>query len=631
MANYLLISSAYRDRILYPNPGDFVVPFQQVQSAIVQTFTVLSTVNPLSVFPAYSYSWTNYNNEGPSTVFVTTITGGGGVNIILGPNVPSELLGFKGPPSSSSSVRQTVENCHDILVNYTAIYIEAGGNRYESAIVSYDPVYNRIATFEPLPFQVGDPIQIVFDPYVALPDKTVLLLPGKYNSRLFLDNDVYLYNITINEVRPCTINAQGSEAVCVPAFPPESISPTDKYLVYNSLYPFVLGSLLSFSSDQQFFLERALTEFSLVQHGSGYKMNERVFAVSSWDEEYGSHHCLLTVRRVDPSTGSIQEIEMAEVGCQEFTRSAYYLLKPLDDDSGTRMRSLDPATMFVLDVSTAFRVRTKTKTRDRDWLGNYFTVFLLSPLYNVEGERLYTSPNNVYPVPIPDPPIDSGDLYRSQLLTGVAGIQKVRHIGENEVIVWVQKFPAEVLDRFRLYNQLTPAQKQSVAYADALHCCVQNFVREGIVPLNFTGSYLTQSQMSCYEITVLNLILPNVQLDNVTSLLTSGYPYVLLEVSNVTMPSSGNKNVVYSNNPAAVNSTFICSISDVNDPIKTRFIKISSDGTVQTIKFSPADNLRFRILLPSGEPFLLQQSDYLPPSVSDPSIQIDMLIELKRV
>ncbi|NCX89169.1 MAG: hypothetical protein EBX02_08690, partial [Betaproteobacteria bacterium] len=102
----------------------------------------------------------------------------------------------------------------------------------------------------------------------------------------------------------------------------------------------------------------------------------------------------------------------------------------------------------------------------------------------------------------------------SQLLTGVAGIQKVRHIGENEVIVWVQKFPAEVLDRFRLYNQLTPAQKQSVAYADALHCCVQNFVREGIVPLNFTGSYLTQSQMSCYEITVLNLILPNVQLDS---------------------------------------------------------------------------------------------------------------------
>ena len=33
MSNYILISSAYRDRILYPNPSDFIVPFQQIQSA----------------------------------------------------------------------------------------------------------------------------------------------------------------------------------------------------------------------------------------------------------------------------------------------------------------------------------------------------------------------------------------------------------------------------------------------------------------------------------------------------------------------------------------------------------------------------------------------------------------------
>jgi len=630
MSNYLLISSAYRDRILYPNPGDFVVPFQQVQSAIVQNFTVLSTVNPLSVFPVYSFSWTNYGNGGKKnkdlSVFMTTITGGGGVNIVLGPNVPTDLLGFRNTMDPSIAVRQTVENCEDILFHCTAVYVDASGQLFESTIEEYSPVYNRIVTFEPLPFDIGRNLQIVYRPFLALQDKTVLLLPGKYNSRLFLDNDVYLYNITINEVRPCTINAQGSQLTCIPAFPTEALSPTDKYLVYNTLYPFVLGSLLPFSNDK-LFLENALNEFSIVQHGSGYRTNERVYAVSTWEEEFGPHHCVLVVRRVDTATGAIRELEMTEIGCQEFARSSYYLLKPMQDG----VRSLDPATFFVLDVSTAFRVQTKTKTRDRDWLGNYFTVFLLSPIYTVEAGKLYTSPNNVYPVQIPYPPITSGDLYRSQILTGVAGIQKVRHISENEVIVWVQKYPGEILDRFRLYNQLSPAQKQSVAYADALNCCVQNFVREGIVPLNFTGSYLTQSQMSCYEITILNLILPNVQLDNVTSLLTSGYPYVLLEVSNVTMPSSGNKNVVYSNNPAAVNTTFICSISDVNDPIKSRFIKISSDGTIQTIKFSPADNLRFRILLPSGEPFLLQQSDYLPPSISDPSIQIDILIELKRV
>jgi hypothetical protein len=137
--------------------------------------------------------------------------------------------------------------------------------------------------------------------------------------------------------------------------------------------------------------------------------------------------------------------------------------------------------------------------------------------------------------------------------------------------------------------------------------------------------------MSCYEITVLNLILPNLEIDALNSLLTSGFPYVLMEISNVTMSNSGNKNVIYSNNPAVVNSTFVCSISDINDPIKSRFIKISSDGTIQTIKFSPADNLRFRILLPSGEPFKLQENDYLPPSIADPRLQIESLIELKRM
>ena len=137
--------------------------------------------------------------------------------------------------------------------------------------------------------------------------------------------------------------------------------------------------------------------------------------------------------------------------------------------------------------------------------------------------------------------------------------------------------------------------------------------------------------MSCYEITVLSLILPNVEIDALNSLLTSGFPYVLMEISNVTMPNSGNKNVIYSNNPAAVNSTFLCSISDVNDPIKSKFIKITSDGTIQTIKFSPADNLRFRLLLPSGEPFKLQQNDYLPPSIANPLLQIETLIEFKRM
>ena len=32
MSNYLLISSTYRDRLLYPNPAEFVIPFGTINN-----------------------------------------------------------------------------------------------------------------------------------------------------------------------------------------------------------------------------------------------------------------------------------------------------------------------------------------------------------------------------------------------------------------------------------------------------------------------------------------------------------------------------------------------------------------------------------------------------------------------
>jgi hypothetical protein len=249
-------------------------------------------------------------------------------------------------------------------------------------------------------------------------------------------------------------------------------------------------------------------------------------------------------------------------------------------------------------------------------------------MYKNTLNSLFTSPNNSYPILTKKAPID---LYTSQTLNGVFGIEKVIFLTDGEIIIFVQKISPELLYRFKLYDSLPISIKNSNVFQDALHFCIQDYLREGVVPLNFTGTYLTQSQMSCYEMTVLNLILPNVQIDALNSLLTSGYPYVLLEISNVTQPNASNKASIYSNNPFSVNSTFVCSISDVNDPTRTKFIKINSDGAIQIIKFSPADNLRFRLLLPSGEPFNTKQKDYLPPSIPNPSLQISFMIELKKL
>lgn len=617
MSNYILISSAYRDRILYPNPSDFIVPFQQIQSSIINRFDVLNTINPISVFPIYNFCWTNFQTN--SNTFVTSITGGGGSNIQLDKNVQLQLLGLLIGPMVY--VNQTIKNCENILNGYNALIKDSTGNIFESKIIAYSPIYNSITTLEPLPFRVGQNLEII---NTSMLSTFEIKITGNYNSILTLDNNLYLYNVTLNEVRKCSLDGISNVLQCESKFS-SAIGYTDKYLLYNTLYPFIVGNIEKFPNGQ-YFVESALSQFNILHKGLGYVQQEVVCLVERIElinNDDAPHCCLLKVKRTGPS-GTIEELEINDIGCQNFKRSINYFIVPVN-----RRPGIEYATLFMVETSTVFKCKIKNNNNiPIDLRGNYFTCFLLSPLYEVKNQILYTCPNKTFPVDIPNA---SPDLYQSQQLCGVSGIHNKLVTQDGSVIVFVQKISPTLLNRFRYYESLTVQQKANPAYADALNFCIQNFVREGVVPLNFSGSYFTQSQMSCYEITILNLILPNVEIDSLNSLLTSGFPYVLLEISNVTMPNSGNKNVIYSNNPAVVNSTFVCSISDINDPIKSKFIKISSDGTIQTIKFSPADNLRFRILLPSGEPFKILESDYLPPSFANPKLQIESLIELKRI
>jgi hypothetical protein len=605
---------------MYPNPADFIVPFQLLQSSIINEFNVLNALNPISIYPIYNFCWTNYITN--SKVFETIIKGGSGDMIELSENVINDLLAII--PNESLHLSQSITNCRNILQGYKVI-VYTNTDVVESWIIEYLPIYNMIKTLEPLPFEIGNVLQIINQSVIDNASQSEIIINGVFNNTLFINFQLYLYNISINEIRKCQYDNVNNKLLCNPGFT-QKVNYTDKYLIYNNFYPFIIGNLIKFMNGQ-YFIENSLLSFQLIQKGKGYILHEEVYCVHSL-ENINEHHdsCYFQIKRIGIDS-NIEELEMTTMGCENFKRSHYYYIIPKN------FRHLDYATIYITNTATAFRCKVKgNRALKKDFIGNYFTCFLLSPIYTVINNVLYTSPNNTYPVHVNNTPID---LYQAQQITGVSGICNVLFLSSNpeetEIIIFVNKISPALLYRFILYESLSTSMKQNSSFADALHFCIQNYQKEGIVPLNFSGTYLTQSQMSCYEITVLNLILPNRQLDALNSLLTTGFPYVLLEISNVTQPNSGNKNVIYSNNPAVVSSTFVCSISDVNNPIITKFIKISSDGTIQTIKFTPADNLRFRILLPSGEIFTLQEKDYLPPSLSDPRLQIEALIELKRL
>lgn len=155
------------------------------------------------------------------------------------------------------------------------------------------------------------------------------------------------------------------------------------------------------------------------------------------------------------------------------------------------------------------------------------------------------------------------------------------------------------------------------------------FTRDNCVPFTYTGSLVSQQQMVCYEIELINIILPNI-------LLTTGgriafYPYVYVELQNLSASSAGNQNIIYSNNPNATRMLFRAPIDDIPTPVISPFIKIDGDGMVQTVKFKPNDNLTFAVYLPNGLLFETELKDTVSPALPNPLVQISAMFSIRRL
>jgi hypothetical protein len=155
------------------------------------------------------------------------------------------------------------------------------------------------------------------------------------------------------------------------------------------------------------------------------------------------------------------------------------------------------------------------------------------------------------------------------------------------------------------------------------------FVNENASPLNYNGSIVSQNETVAYEISLINLTLPNVVLETGSRIVY--YPFVFCKLENVTSPSTASGSIIYCNNPVSSKALFNVPITDVNQPVNTIFLKVDSGAMVQTVKFKPNDSLSFSIFLPNGELFKPVQKDNFSPYPSNPLLQIDAVFSIKRV
>jgi|UniRef100_A0A6C0IZ37 hypothetical protein len=157
------------------------------------------------------------------------------------------------------------------------------------------------------------------------------------------------------------------------------------------------------------------------------------------------------------------------------------------------------------------------------------------------------------------------------------------------------------------------------------------FTRDNMGPLNYNGSLVSQQEAVCYEIELVNLVVPNRDLDVGVGNRISFYPYIYVEFYNITSASSGNIWPIYTNNVHATKAVFRVPINDVANPVVSSFIKIDGGGMVQTLKFKPNDNLYFCVKLPTGEVFRTVDKDNLGPLFPRGEIQISALFSIKRL
>ena len=153
-----------------------------------------------------------------------------------------------------------------------------------------------------------------------------------------------------------------------------------------------------------------------------------------------------------------------------------------------------------------------------------------------------------------------------------------------------------------------------------------SFAYDNFVPLNYIGSMVSLSNVRCYEITLVELTLPNVSLISGSQI--AFYPYVYVKLKNVTSPSLAADSTTYSNNPDGSTTLFIAPVTDIIDPTISAFVKLGN-GMKKIIKFKPNDSFHFSVILPDGRYFEPKNSDLLSPYPSYDRLQIHAVFEIK--
>jgi hypothetical protein len=160
---------------------------------------------------------------------------------------------------------------------------------------------------------------------------------------------------------------------------------------------------------------------------------------------------------------------------------------------------------------------------------------------------------------------------------------------------------------------------------------IEQFTRENYTPFIYTGSTVSSQQEVCYEIELVNLVLPNTVLQSGRGGRPIFYPYLYVELQQIASSNSHQKGIIYSNNPHSYKMLFRALVNDTATPASSPFIKIDGDSMTHVIKFKPNDSFKLAVYHSNGTIFQTVATDTTPPSNPNPLVQISACFSFKRI
>jgi hypothetical protein len=136
-----------------------------------------------------------------------------------------------------------------------------------------------------------------------------------------------------------------------------------------------------------------------------------------------------------------------------------------------------------------------------------------------------------------------------------------------------------------------------------------------------------EQELVPYNIKLLSAVLPNQILASKDGSRIAFYPYVYVELSTLDGTAS---HLIMSNNFNAVKALFKVPIDNVEDLIKTTFVKCESDNMSQVVRFKADTNFKVKVILPDGEVFNTTEPERYSPHEPNPLGQLSLQFELVR-